>query len=75
MPYIAFDDQGRLTSGVDAIIPLSRGFATPIREGGKFAWKPARIREVPVGNTISNYNHIRIDWLTGRARVEQMQIR
>ena len=32
------------------------------------------VRESPPGNSTNNYNRVRIDGLTGRARIEQPQI-
>jgi hypothetical protein len=42
--------------------------------GVPLAAKPADVVETPPGNSISNYNNIRIDWLTGRARVERREM-
>lgn len=76
VPYVAFDDNGSLISArQDEIIPLARGLVTPARDGsGNLTWQWPETIEEPPGNSISNFNYIRIDWLTGRARVERPEI-
>ncbi len=73
---IAFDAQGALASQQDEIIPLARGSVLFARDPstGALAWSPADVLERPPNNSIVNSNHIRIDWLTGRARVERAEI-
>jgi len=82
LPYIAFDYQGRMfhlnptgekVYGDPEVIPLARGTVnSPPGEGGPpFA---ARAEEKPPGNSVTNYNRIRVDWLTGRASVERQQV-
>jgi prepilin-type N-terminal cleavage/methylation domain-containing protein len=76
MAYIAFDYQGRLVSppeSEDAIIPLARGSILYTRDSNGRV-RDLDVAEVPPGNSIANSNHIRIDWLTGRARVERLEI-
>jgi hypothetical protein len=82
MPCIAFNYLGQLTTnGVDAVasheyIPLARGSVAP-------AWYPATkayqlgppvITEVPDGNSVSTYNIIDIEPLTGRATLQQPKV-
>jgi xanthine dehydrogenase molybdopterin-binding subunit B len=38
-----------------------------------FTGRIANVVETPAGNWTNNYNRIRIDWFTGRARVEQLE--
>jgi hypothetical protein len=78
MPYIAFDYQGRLilpsAQDNDAVVPLARGSILYSRDAnGKV--NNLDVAEIPPGNSVVNSNHIRIDWLTGRARVERLEIR
>jgi prepilin-type N-terminal cleavage/methylation domain-containing protein len=77
MPYIAFDYQGRLIlpsrQDNDAVVPLARGSILYSRDAnGKV--NNLDVAEIPPGNSIVNSNHIRIDWLTGRARIERLEI-
>jgi prepilin-type N-terminal cleavage/methylation domain-containing protein len=78
LPYIAFDFQGRLKQPPnmslphDVIIPISKGSVVYPQEDpalvaqGNLA--AAEVIETPKGNYTNN-PCIRIDWLTGRARV------
>ena len=76
VPYIAFDYQGRVIGG-DAVIPLARGsIFYPRLANGKLDLDDASnfivdVVESPRGNSIENSNHIRIDYLTGRTKVQQ----
>ncbi len=74
--FILFDAQGGLASKQDEIIPLALGSVLLARNPatGGLAWAPADILERPPNNSIVNSNHIHIDWLTGRARVERAEI-
>ena len=75
-PYVGFDYQGRLISGRDEIIPLARGSVFPMRDAaGQFVPGPAEVVETPPGNATNVFNHVRIDWLTGRARVERLEVK
>jgi hypothetical protein len=73
---VIFSPQGGLASPQDAIIPLAQGSVFLARDPktGDLAWAPADILERPPNNSVVNSNHIRIDWLTGRARVERAEI-
>jgi prepilin-type N-terminal cleavage/methylation domain-containing protein len=72
LPYIAFNTSGGLTSGEDEFIPLARGDIFPILPGT--ALGPTTVvdaLEVPPGNSTNAPVLIRINGLTGRARIEQ----
>jgi prepilin-type N-terminal cleavage/methylation domain-containing protein len=85
MPCIAFNSQGQLISededptGVhhyhEAVIPLASGsiFYARDAEGHPLMGKADAV-ETPPRNSVSNYNNIRIDWLTGRARLERREM-
>ena len=76
LPYIGFNHLGQLISGVDEFIPLGRGSVAPALDRDKVPLaQPPSYRENPPGNTINAFTLIHIDWLTGRASVEQSQIR
>jgi len=78
MPYIAFDYMGRLASGRDEIIPLSKGTVNFSRGPAKL---PLQIlpsfTEQPPGNATNpvTYNVVAIDWITGRARAIHQEVR
>ncbi len=79
LPCILFDSQGRLVSEKNssggyegATIPLARGSIFYARNAeGEPVLGPADAIETPSQNSVSNKNWVRIDWLTGRARVER----
>lgn len=79
MAYIAFDFQGRLKHPANAlvahdiIVPVAKGsIVYPQDDPEKLKngpyLEPAEVIETPKGNATNNPS-IRIDWLTGRARV------
>jgi len=70
MPYIQFTYQGQLATHRDRynsaeVIPLARGSIMTNTD------LSADVLEIPPNNDVTLSNEIRIDWLTGRARVEQ----
>jgi prepilin-type N-terminal cleavage/methylation domain-containing protein len=85
LPYIAFNWQGQLQypstspndwvpTDRDEVIPLARGSIFTLKAAdGRFL--PADAVELPRGNSTNTYNRIRVNWLTGRARVERPEIR
>lgn len=76
LPYIAFDYQGAVFTnrnginvyGFDQVIPLAMGSVAPPRAGPPWL---ADARENPPGNSVTISNHVRVDSLTGRARIER----
>jgi len=85
LPYIAFDSLGRLTvrqngeefpAAGDVCIPLARGSVgvAADRDRIPIASVPD-VRENPVGNSTNAFNLIRIDNTTGRASLEQIEVR
>jgi hypothetical protein len=81
VPYLSFNSKGGL------LVKDSRGNFVPQDEVINLAQASVLVqrdlsgnvvefdvRESPPGNSTNNYNRIRIDGLTGRARVEQPQI-
>ena len=87
LPYIAFDYMGRRVNvqsndvpiTTDALLPLAKGSIIFSRDPvtKKPLPLPANPSELPPGNSTNSisYNVIRVDWLTGRARVEHQEIR
>jgi len=75
LPMIIFTSTGGLKTNVDAVIPLVRGSIFYARDAnGNLIPGVPDVLENLQSNSISVYSHIRIDWLTGRARVEQAEI-
>jgi hypothetical protein len=76
LPYIAFDYQGRLTTGRDEIIPLAKGSVAfshdPVTKLAVEA--PPFLLEQPPGSVTNTFNLVYIDWLTGRARAIQQEV-
>ena len=77
LPYVAFDYQGRLfqrglATGEDVILPITKGsIVYPQEDRLKMdagSLEAAEVIETPKGNATNN-PCIRIDWLTGRARM------
>ncbi|HEY5909705.1 MAG TPA: type II secretion system protein [Verrucomicrobiae bacterium] len=86
LPYIAFDYMGRLVSfdafnkpvpGRNEIIPLAKGSIMFARDQTTKQPIPGlpRCTEQPPGNSTNAYNLVAIDWLTGRARGVQQEVR
>jgi hypothetical protein len=81
LPYIAFNYLGQLVdgannpTGVDEIIPLSKGAVLFARNPDKTpATNAPTINENPPGNTTNSWDIVRVDWLTGRAHAERLEI-
>jgi prepilin-type N-terminal cleavage/methylation domain-containing protein len=77
VPYIAFDYMGRLTSGRDEIIPLAKGNIVFAHDPNRNSIQASpQFVEQPPGNALTNtFNLVYIDWLTGRARAIQQEVR
>jgi prepilin-type N-terminal cleavage/methylation domain-containing protein len=83
LPYVAFNYEGRLCNAdgtalagqADIRIPLARGSIMFIRKpSGEVDPGSVMVAEVPPGNSVITPNHIVIDWLTGRARLERLDL-
>lgn len=75
IPYIAFDSRGQLVGHTDEVISLSRGSIFYARgTNGTLAFDVPDVQEVPPGNSTNNYSRIRIDWLTGRPKLERPEL-
>lgn len=64
LPYIAFNSMGQLVSGRDELIPLAQG-SVFVSAGGQ----PDVVLRPP--NNYTN-NYVRINWLTGRASMDEL---
>lgn len=83
LPFLAFNSQGQLISeknpfasgqGEGATIPLTKGSVFYARDSdGKLILGDADVVETPPQNSQTNFNNIRVDWLTGRARLERRE--
>ena len=75
LPYIAFNSAGQLLWPSNEFIPLARGSIFYARDtNGALSRANADVIETPPGNYTSNFNVINIDWLTGRAKIEKVDI-
>lgn len=82
LPYLAFNHLGQLTvdgvtkAAADEYIPVARGSVSYTRDASKVpvAGAPS-ITEQPPGNSTNNFVLVRIDALTGRARVEKQELK
>lgn len=82
LPHIAFDPQGSLVSFdpngnrvfQEEVIELARGSILIQRDEQTGNLLFFDLKEKPPNNSITNYNRIRIDGLTGRARVDRPDI-
>jgi prepilin-type N-terminal cleavage/methylation domain-containing protein len=87
LPYIAFNYLGQLVSEVgasgnyqDGYIPLARGSVAPALDPATRMFQmnspqdSPQVTETPPGNSTNIYNIVHIDWLTGRAQVEQPKV-
>jgi prepilin-type N-terminal cleavage/methylation domain-containing protein len=82
LPYLAFNHLGQLTTdgssmaAEDEFIPVARGSVSYARDGNKVPTQGApALAESPAGNSTNNFVLVRIDKLTGRARVEKQEFR
>ena len=85
LPYIEFNSRGQIVSEArqnntggyeDAVIPLTRASIFYARDGGgSFRAATADIQETPPGASTNNFTRVRVDWLTGRTKLERPEIR
>jgi hypothetical protein len=88
MPYLAFNYLGQLVQFTDPfgqmqtnvmsddILPLARGaLFVPTDPSGKTnLWQAPELTETPANNSLNNFNHIRVDWMTGRGKLERPEV-
>ena len=76
LPYIAFNHLGQLESGRDEFIPIVRGRVSYARDATKAAIAATPdIAEARQGESINAFLLVRIDRLTGRARIEKQEFK
>lgn len=81
LPCIGFDSAGRLINLRSTPISyegiaLAQGSVMALREpNGQLRLANADVLETPPGNSTNTFNVVRIDWLTGRARVERREVK
>jgi hypothetical protein len=84
LPYIAFNYLGQLVDPANPNIPLTTDEYIPLAQGGAFfqrdqhTGKGARalpsFAENPAGNVSNAFTLVKIQGLTGRARIEKQQV-
>jgi len=71
LPYIGFNSQGQLLSQREELLPLGKGsIFFPKDNRGNYVRGEPDVQLIPPGNTTNNLQYVRVDWLTGRAKVE-----
>jgi prepilin-type N-terminal cleavage/methylation domain-containing protein len=76
LPYIAFNSQGQLVSQRDEVIPLAKGsIFFPRDNNGSFVRGAPDVQITPPGSGTNSYQFVRINWLTGRAKVELAELK
>lgn len=75
LPYIAFNYLGQPESGEDEFIPLARGSVSYAKNASQVpvAQSPTMF-ESPPGNSTNAFTVVRVDKLTGRARLVQQEL-
>ena len=76
---ITFDAQGRLSPADlspdgSCVIPLARGSVFHARDPSGYVWQRVDEKERPAWNSITTFNFVVINGLTGRARVHRPEI-
>jgi len=75
LPYIAFNHLGQPEAGEDELIPLARGSVSFSLEADKTpSAQSPNVSENPPGNSTSAFTVVRVDKLTGRARLEKQEL-
>ena len=70
LPYIAFNPYGQLASQRDEVIPLAKGHITyPRDDAGNLIRSAPDVQMIPLGQGTNSFQYVRINWLTGRARI------
>jgi hypothetical protein len=63
-------------SQTDEVIPLAKGTVSFARNGDKTpATNSPTITEIPAGNATNSYDLVKVEWLTGRAHAERLEVR
>ncbi len=76
LPYIAFNHLGQPESGEDEFIPLAKGSVSYARDASRVAIQGApTLTESPANNSVNAFTIVRIDKLTGRARLEKQEFK
>ena len=78
---VAFNFEGRPCQPDGSPLPTSQNITIPLARGGiLYTRNPDSTvadfmaQETPAFNSVSNYHHIVIDWLSGQARLERQEV-
>ena len=75
LPYIAFNHLGQPEAGDDELIPLARGAVSFSLGADKVPTDDSpSVSENPAGNSSNAFTVVRVDKLTGRARLEKQEL-
>ena len=76
LPYIGFNSQGQLLSGHDEVLALARGsIFNPRDNRGQLLRAAPDVQLTPPGATTNNFQFVRINWLTGRVKMELPELK
>jgi len=82
LPYIGFNAQGQLISQRDEILPLAKGSVFVLKSPNGAINLDVQLNPAPAPRTAASpafqtntYQFVRINWLTGRAKVELPEFR
>lgn len=70
LPYIGFNSQGQLMSQRDEIITLAKGSVLVINGKPDVQLNPPVTAAAPAAKQTNTYQFVRVNWLTGRSKVE-----
>jgi prepilin-type N-terminal cleavage/methylation domain-containing protein len=80
LPYLAFNSVGQLVLQRDVqrdeIIPLAKGsIFFPRDNNGSYMRGAPDVQLTPPGSGTNNYQYVRVNWLTGRAKIELPELK
>lgn len=73
LPHIAFNPYGQLAYQHDEVIPLARGrVSLPRDDAGNYIRSAPDVQLIPPGQGTKDFQYVRVNWLTGRAKLESL---
>jgi prepilin-type N-terminal cleavage/methylation domain-containing protein len=76
LPYIGFNSEGQLISRRDEVLALAKGSIFYQRDArGNIVPTAADVQLKPPGTGTNNLQFVRINWLTGRAKIEMAEFK
>jgi prepilin-type N-terminal cleavage/methylation domain-containing protein len=77
LPFLAYNSRGQLSLGQDEFVPLVRGtiFFPRTADGKIDLTRAADVQTIPPKLATNDFQVVRVNWLTGRAKVETAEFR